>query len=176
MALSGNPNAAARVLVLGVGNILRTDEGFGPHAANELNRRFELAPGTTAIDGGTSAMELLEDMAGVDLLLILDAVASGRPPGSIVRLAGEEVPRFFTSKMSPHQVGIADVLASLALTGESPGETVIIGVEPASLELGMELSPAVAAAVPRVIDMAVGEMRRVGAEAKPRAAMAAAPV
>jgi hydrogenase maturation protease len=166
---------AARVVVLGVGNTLQSDEGVGPHAVDEMNQRFEFSPGVTAIDGGTSAMELLDDMASADLLLILDAVASGRAPGSVVKLTGEEVPMFFTNKLSPHQVGIADVLATLALTGESPRETIIIGVEPASLILGMELSPAVAAAVPRVIDMAVGELRRVGSEAKPRTAVTAAP-
>ena len=173
MALTGD-TAAARVLVLGVGNILLTDEGVGPYAVGELNRRFEFPPGTTAIDGGTSAMELLEDMAGVDLLLIIDAVSSGRSPGTVVRLAGEEVPVFFAAKLSPHQVGIADVLATMSLTGESPAETVIVGVEPASLKMGMELSPAAAAAVPQVIELVVGELRRVGVEARPRSAATAA--
>jgi hydrogenase maturation protease len=166
--------APTRVVVLGVGNILQTDEGAGPHAVDELNRRFELPPGTTAIDGGTSAMELLDDMAGADLLLIVDAVSSGRPPGSVVRLIGEEVPMFFTTKLSPHQVGIADVLATLALTEDSPKETMIIGIEPASLMLGMELSPAVEAAMPRVIDQVIGELRRVGVEVRLRTAAAAA--
>lgn len=88
-----------RVVVLGVGNILRTDEGIGPHAVDGLNQRFAFPPGTTAIDGGTSAMELLDHMACADLLLILDAVASGRPPGSVVKLAGDEVPMFFATKL-----------------------------------------------------------------------------
>lgn len=165
---------ATRVVVLGVGNLLQTDEGVGPHAVYELNRRFELEPAVTVIDGGTSAMELLEDMAKADLLLILDAVSSGRPAGSVVKLSGDEVPRFFTTKLSPHQVGIADVLATLALTDESPTETIIIGVEPASLKLGMELSAAVAAAVPRVIDQVIGELRRAGIAIKPASAAAAA--
>jgi hydrogenase maturation protease len=173
VAPSGN-RVTRRVVVLGVGNILQSDEGVGPHAVDELNRRFELPPGTTALDGGTSAMELLDDMARADLLLILDAVSSGRPPGSVVKLVGEEVPMFFTSKLSPHQVGIADVLAALFLNEESPGETIIIGVEPASLKLGMELSPLVAAAVPSVIDQVIGELRRVGVELGLRPAAAAA--
>jgi len=171
--LSGGA-VAARVVVLGVGNVLQTDEGVGPHCVYELNRRFELDPAVMVIDGGTSAMELLEDMAKADLLLILDAVSSGRPAGSVIKLSGDEVPRFFTSKLSPHQVGIADVMAALALTDESPGETIIIGVEPASLKLGMELSAEVAAAVPRVIDQVIVELRRVGIVIKPASAAAAA--
>jgi len=158
---------ASRVVVLGIGNVLQTDEGVGPQSVYEFKRRYDLEPAVTLIDGGTSSMELLDDMAKADLLLILDAVSSGRPAGSVVRLSGDEVPQYFTSKLSPHQVGIADVLAALALTDESPGETIIIGVEPASLKLGMELSPEVAAVVPRVIDMVIGELRRVGIAIKP---------
>lgn len=175
MALAAD-GVLGKVVVLGVGNILQTDEGVGPHAVGELNRQFALPPGTTAIDGGTSAMELLDDMAGADLLVILDAVAGGRPPGSVSRLSGEEVPVFFTTMLSPHQVGIADVLATLALTGESPRKTIVIGVEPASLALGMELSPKVAAAVPCVIDLVIAELHRVGEKVRPRTAAAAVPV
>lgn len=165
---------ATRVVVLGIGNVLQTDEGVGPRCVREFERRFELEPAVMLIDGGTSAMELLDDMAKADLLLILDAVSSGRPAGSVVKLSGDEVPRFFTTKLSPHQVGIADVLAALALTDESPGETIIIGVEPASLKLGMELSPTVAAAVPRVIDEVIVELRRVGIAIEPATATAQA--
>jgi hydrogenase maturation protease len=114
------------------------------------------------IDGGTSAMELLEDMAGSDLLIIMDAVRNGAAPGNVVRIAGDDVPAFFTRKLSPHQIGIADVLATLVMTGESPKETVILGVEPAVLEMGMELSAPVAAAVPALIDHVRGELRRCG--------------
>jgi hydrogenase maturation protease len=94
----------------------------------------------------------------------------------VIKLTGEDVPRFFTTKLSPHQVGISDVLATLSLTGESPQETIIIGVEPESLRMGMRLSPCVAAAVPQVIDELFGELRRHGVEPKPRVVAAAASV
>ena len=109
-----------RIVVLGVGNLLLTDEGVGPHAIDALNARYAVPSQATLIDGGTSAMELLDDMADADLLVIVDAVKSGAAPGSVVKLTGDEVPKFFTTKLSPHQVGIADVLATLALSGESP--------------------------------------------------------
>lgn len=147
-----------RAVVLGVGNLLMADEGVGPHAITALEKRYETPSQATFIDGGTSAMELLDDMASADLLLIVDAVASGKVPGTVVRLAGDDVPRFFTTKLSPHQVGIADVLATLAITDESPKETIIIGVEPARLAMGMELSAVVEAAMPRVLGHVVDEL------------------
>lgn len=159
-----------RIVVLGVGNVLFTDEGVGPHAIDALNERYAVPEEASFVDGGTSAMELLDDMSRADLLLILDAVRSGKAPGSVVKLAGEEVPKFFTQKLSPHQVGIADVLATLAMADESPKETVVIGVEPADLGMGMELSPAVAAAVPQVLDHVTGELSRYGVAMRMRAA------
>lgn len=152
----------ARFVVLGVGNVLMSDEGVGPHAVRALAREYAAAPGVEIIDGGTSAMELLDDMAGADLLVIMDAVRSGAQPGELVRIAGDDVPRFFTRKLSPHQIGIGDVLACLELMGESPKETVVLGVEPGTLEMGMELSGPVAAAVPALVTQVRGELDRHG--------------
>jgi hydrogenase maturation protease len=153
---------ATRVVVLGVGNVLMSDEGVGPHAVAALARAYETPPGVEFVDGGTSAMELVEDMAGADLLVIMDAVRSGAAAGELVRIAGDEVPRFFTRKLSPHQIGIGDVLASLELMGESPRETVLLGVEPESMDIGMELSAPVAAAVPALVTQVLGELDRHG--------------
>jgi hydrogenase maturation protease len=158
-----------RAVVLGVGNLLMADEGVGPHAIAALARDYEIAPEAALIDGGCSAMELLDDMAGADLLLIIDAVASGSAPGSVVKLEGGDVPRFFTTKLSPHQVGLCDVLATLAIMDEAPKETIIIGVEPAKLRLDMELSPEVSAALPRVLHEVVHELDRRGFASRPRA-------
>lgn len=163
-----------RIVVLGVGNVLYTDEGVGVCAVNEIARRYELPPEVELIDGGTSGMELLDALAGADRLVIIDAVASGAVPGAIVRLEGDAVPRFFTTKLSPHQVGLCDVLAALSLMEESPAETVIVGVEPASLEMSMKLSPTVAAKLPAVLDVVMDELRRHGVAPRPRLPAAAA--
>ena len=157
-----------RVVVLGVGNVLMSDEGVGPHAIEAFAEGYSAPQGVTLVDGGTSAMELLDDMAGAQLLLILDAVASGAAPGTVIRLEGDEVPKFFTRKLSPHQVGIADVMATLALMDESPKETIILGVEPGEMSMGMELSAAVASAVPRVLAEVVWELGRRGVEVRAR--------
>jgi hydrogenase maturation protease len=94
----------------------------------------------------------------VDLLLVLDAVKGGGEPGTIVKLAGSDVPVFFRTKLSPHQVSICDVLAGLEFSGELPRDLVLIGVEPASLELGLELTPAIAARVPEMVAIAAAEL------------------
>jgi hydrogenase maturation protease len=100
----------------------------------------------------------------VDLLVVLDAVKGGGAPGSIVKLAGKEVPVFFRTKLSPHQVSICDVLAGLEFSGDLPKDVVLIGVEPDSLELGLELTPAIAARVPEMVALAVAELAARGVQ------------
>jgi hydrogenase maturation protease len=156
-----------RAVVLGVGNLLLSDEGVGPHAIARLERSLRLPPSVDLIDGGTSAMELLADLADADLLLIVDAVAGGGLPGTIHVLQGDDVPRFFTLKLSPHQVGLSDVLATLQIAGQSPRQTVIIGVEPASLALGMELSGEVSSALPALLDEVRRRLCAAGFDAQP---------
>lgn len=158
-----------RIVVLGVGNILLSDEGVGVRAIEALRESYLLPDGVEVIDGGTSGMELLEDLSSVDLLVVADAVKAGKPPASIIRIAGADVPVFFRAKISPHQVGLSDVLADLEFMGEPPRETVIIGVQPVSMETRMELTPEVAARLPEVVDMIVAELKSHGVTAQPRA-------
>lgn len=151
-----------RTVVLGIGNIILSDEGVGVRAAEALQAAFELPADVEVIDGGTAGMELLGPLAGIDLLLVLDAIKAGREPGTVVTLVGAEVPVLFRSKLSPHQIGISDVLAGLEFSGEAPRDLVLIGCEPDSLELGLELTPAVAAQVPEMVRLAVAELARRG--------------
>lgn len=162
-----------RIVVLGVGNILLSDEGIGVRAVEKLQRDFVLPAEVAVIDGGTTGMEMLEDMACADHIVIIDAVRSGNAPASIVRLAGEQVPVFFRTKLSPHQIGLSDVLATLVLTGEQPGGVTVIGVEPVSLETSMTLSPQVEAVLPEVVSQVVNELRQLGVVVKCIAAQAA---
>ena len=105
--------AARRAVVLGVGNILLSDEGIGVHAVNALEARYEIPAEVEIIDGGTSAMDCLDRIAESDFLLIADCVRGGREPGSLVRLGDGELQAFFRTRISPHQVGLCDVLATL---------------------------------------------------------------
>ena len=147
-----------RIVVLGIGNILMSDEGVGVRTVEELARRYDLPPEVEVIDGGCSGMEMLDDLARADHVVIVDAVQAGVPPASLVTLHGDDVPAFFTAKLSPHQVGLCDVLAALKLTDESPGSLTLIGVQPMSLDLAMELSPQVAAILPNIVARVVDEL------------------
>ena len=141
-----------RAVVLGVGNILLSDEGIGVHAVRALEARYELPPEAAAIDGGTSAMDCLDQLASADLLLIADCVRGGREPGTLVRLGDGELHAFFKTKISPHQVGLSDVLAALNFHGLAPARTVLIGAEPKSFALGLEPTPELAAKLPAIVE------------------------
>ncbi|MBI2389156.1 MAG: hydrogenase maturation protease [Deltaproteobacteria bacterium] len=150
--MSGDP----KVVVLGVGNLLMADEGVGVRCAQAVER--VVPPHVRVIDGGTSTHELLEDLEDLDLLIIVDAVASGRAPGAIVRLEDGSIPSAFSNKLSPHQHGINDLLATLRLLGRAPRRVVLLGVEPKRVALDLELSPEIAAALPALIARVVREI------------------
>jgi hydrogenase maturation protease len=162
-----------RIVVLGVGNILLSDEGIGVRAIEMLQRDFQLPPEVVVIDGGTTGMEMLEDLSNADHIIIIDAVRSGKAPATVVRLADEQVPQFFRTKLSPHQIGLADVLATLALMGQQPGGVTVIGVEPVSLETSLSLSPQVEARLPELMDLLVTELHELGVAVKTPMAKAA---
>ncbi len=162
-----------RAVVLGVGNILLSDEGIGVHAVRALEERYELPPEVAVIDGGTSAMDCLDQIASVDLLLIADCVRGGREPGALVRIGEGELLAFFRTKISPHQVGLSDVLAALTLHGSAPARTVLIGAEPKSFELGLEPTPELAAKLPAIAEALAAELTAAGLTLVPRAAASA---
>lgn len=139
-----------RVVVLGVGNLIMGDEGVGVRAIEALEAQGGLPEHVRTVDGGTSTHELLEDLENLDLLVIVDAVASKEPPGTIVSMEGDQIPSSFSNKLSPHQHGINDLLAKLTLLGREPKRLALFGVVPERIELGMELSAPVADAIPEV--------------------------
>lgn len=158
-----------RAVVLGIGNTILSDEGVGVRAAEALLERYDPPANVVVVDGGTAGMELLEPLSNLDLLVVLDAVKGGKPAGSVVKLSGQEVPVFFRARLSPHQISICDVLASLEFIGDKPKDMVLIGVEPESLELGLELTPKVAARLPEMVDLAVAELAARGVAMKEKA-------
>lgn len=153
-----------KIIVLGVGNIILSDEGVGVRAVEELERRFAFPDYVELIDGGTSGMETMGSLANADHVLILDAVNTGAAPATLVRLSGAEVPKFFSLKMSPHQVSLSDVLATLEFAGEPPRDVTVLGVVPVSLDNSLDLTPAVAAQLPKLVEMALAELRAWGVE------------
>lgn len=153
---------AAKVVILGVGNLLMTDEGLGVHAVTALEQGYAFPESVRCVDGGTSTQELLGDLEDLDHLIVLDAVSSGSAPATMIRLEGTDVPAQFTTKLSPHQIGIADLLAMLTFTGHAPKRVLLLGVEPEILKLGMELSPKVAARVPELCAQVIEELGKLG--------------
>ena len=147
-----------RTVVLGVGNTIMSDEGLGVHCVERLVESGALPESVVAVDGGTSTHELLGDIEGIDLLVIVDAVVTGGAPGSLIRLEGDRIPAAFSNKLSPHQHGINDLLATLQLVGRAPARVVLHGVMPARIELGMELSPEVEAVLPELAARVLAEV------------------
>jgi hydrogenase maturation protease len=113
-------------------------------------------------------MEMLEQLEDLDALIVVDCVRFGQPPATPVLLKGEDVPVFFKTKLSPHQVSLSDVLASLEFTNRAPKRTAIIGMQPASMDLAMELTPVVAARIDELLAMTLAELRSMGIEAERR--------
>ena len=159
---------AVPALVLGIGNILLGDEGAGVKAAAELAVRYTLPPEVEMIDGGTMGLELLPYLAGRRLMVIVDAVNTGAAPGTVVRLELDDPSDFFRAKISPHQIGIAEVLGVATITGELPGRVVLIGVVPKDLATGLDFSPEVAAQIPRMAAMVAAELEAAGFVLQPR--------
>jgi hydrogenase maturation protease len=150
------------VLILGLGNLLLSDEGVGVHAVNALGRRFQMPEGVESLDGGTSGMDLLDAIAGRDHLIVCDAIRSDERPGSVQRIDGDSIAAFFATRISPHQLGLSEVLANLELLGERPGHVTIIGVVPADLSLGIELSAAGREGMEKSIDFILDDLAAIG--------------
>lgn len=152
------------VLVLGIGNLLLQDEGAGVAALEEFGRKYEVPEGVELLDGGTSGIELLQHIQGRDRLIILDVVKMGKPAGTVVRMEGEAVPALFRKKISPHQLGLSDLLATAQLTGSMPRDVVLVGIEPKSLETGLTVSDEVGRNLEAMADMVARELASVGLE------------
>jgi len=150
-----------QALVLGIGNILVQDEGVGIRALEWLQAHC-VCPNVQMIDGGTMGLDLLHYLEGIDHLLILDAIQANKPPGSIITLRGDAVPTFLGMKISPHQIGVHDLLAVAQLKGSTPPEVVILGVQPQNLGVGLELSPVVSAQVEPLARQGLAQLKTWG--------------
>lgn len=157
-------------LVLGIGNLLWADEGFGVRCVEALHDRYELPEEVVLLDGGTQGLYLVNDVCAAERLLVLDAIDFGDPPGTLRVLVGDEVPRYaIAKKMSMHQTGFQDVLAAAELMGRAPREVVLIGVQPAELEdYGGSLTPKVSARLDEVVERAVAQLADWGFALRPR--------
>ena len=149
------------VLVLGIGNLLWADEGFGVRCVEKLGAEWQLPESVTAMDGGTQGLYLLPYVQGARRLIVFDAIDYGLPPGTMKRVEGDQVPRFMgAKKMSLHQTGFQEVIAAADLTGQLPEQLLLIGVQPEELDdYGGSLRPAVKARLGEAVALAVAALR-----------------
>lgn len=155
------------ILVLGIGNVLLTDEGIGVRALNELERRYSFPENVELLDGGTAGIELLRHIRNRDYLIIIDAMKFNQAPGTVSRVEGNDVPAAFRTRISPHQLGLSDLLAAAMLTGELPENLVLFGVEPESLDIGLNLTDTVEASVEKLTGAIIDELRSIGCSIVP---------
>ena len=150
------------ILVLGLGNTIMTDDGFGVKVVTTLSSRYHFQGPVQLLDGGTLGLDLLPYLEEIESLLIIDALDMRDKPGKIFRIEGDEVPRAFASKLSVHQMGLQDLLAVAELQGHVPRNLVVWGVQPECIEMGTELTANVAATVEPVVEKVLEELRRWG--------------
>jgi len=167
-------DARIPILVLGLGNVLCGDDGAGVMAVHRLRSAYELPSPVRVVDGGTLGLDLLALVAAADRVILVDAVRGDDPPGTLVRLAGDEVAPAVYERLSSHQVGVADLLAGAALCERYPSEVVIVGVVPDAIELRLGCTPDVAAQLDALVERVVDELRRMGVEPRRRVAPHAA--
>lgn len=146
------------ILVLGIGNLVMTDDGIGVRVVQLLAERYRFPEQVTVLDGGTLGLDLLPQISQAQRLLIIDAVETGAEPGTLIRLSGTEIPLALTTRLSPHQMGLKDLLAVGSLLGQSPQEIVLWGVQPQTVELALHLSPPVAAQLESLVDKVLEDL------------------
>ncbi len=141
-----------QITILGVGNILMQDEGFGVRVVEELLSQYRFPENVQVLDGGTLGMELLRFLIGTDRLLLIDAVSGGLPPGSFYQFNHDEVKAYFKEKVSMHELGIQDVLGVMEVLEKPAKEIRILGVQPLVIDIGLDMTPIVAAGVQPVVE------------------------
>ncbi|MFZ0429503.1 MAG: hydrogenase maturation protease [Acidobacteriota bacterium] len=155
--MSGERQSSSLAVVLGMGNLILSDDGLGVQALHLLEQDPRVPAGASLVDAGTFGVELLGYVAGARRLLVLDAVDVGAAPGTLIRMEGEALSRL-PAAGNAHDVSLADLLLALRLMGQEPGSVVLIGIQPARIEPGTELSQPVRAALAKLVDAAVREL------------------
>ncbi len=171
---AGASGARHQTVVIGIGNPLMGDDGIGLAALQRI-QALEFVPYVERVDGGTWGMNLLQFVEESRRLLVLDAIEAGLEPGSPVTLEGDEIPRFLSTKLSPHQIELREVLALAELRGTLPEEVVAIGIQPGRVEMSERLSPAVEARLDDLVERCVERLLSWGHRATPLPATAPPP-
>jgi hydrogenase maturation protease len=153
---------ATPLLVLGLGNVLLCDDGVGAAAISLLLDRYRPPRGVRILDGGTLGLSLLPYLQEADNVILVDAIRADAPAGSLVRLDGEDVAPAVATRLSPHQIGVSDLLDGARWLGRYPARLVLLGIVPGAIDLAVGLSPAAARSLPALVERVVEEAARLG--------------
>jgi hydrogenase maturation protease len=155
----------ARVMVVGIGNVLNSDDGLGPFVARTLQGSFDFPGDVEVLDAGTPGMDLVSMLHGVETALLVDAVRDQGAPGDVRRYDRASIVKGGTrTTVSPHEPGLREALLTMDFRGGGPSDVVLWGAIPGSVELGTSLSPAVRASVAAVVEGVLSDLRRLGVE------------
>jgi len=157
------------IRILGVGNVLCTDDGLGPYAIKVLEAQFEFPEGVEVLDVGTPGLDFTPYLADARMVIVLDTVKSEEAAGTLRLLRDREiVAKPPPSRMSPHEPGLREALMATEFSDSSPEEILLVGVVPETTDGGTRLTAAVEAAVPKVVATVVEELEKLGRPAVPR--------
>lgn len=146
------------IAIIGLGNILLRDEGIGVHVINTIKQRYTFSPYVEIIDGGTMGLDLLPILQGRDKILIVDAVDFGMEPGHIGIIENDAIPSTLNSKLSVHHIGLSDVLFASKLMGISPSEIYLIGIQPKSIDVGLDMTEEIKGSLEVLINMVLEKL------------------
>ena len=155
-------------VVIGLGNPLMGDDGLGIAVAQRLAADWELPEAVQVVDGGTWGLNLLPVIEDAGRVLLVDAIEMNEPPGTLIRLSRERLPKYLATKISPHDVDLRDVLALAELRGTLPEDTVAIGLEPCVVALGDRLSAPIQERLEALLAAVIADLRARGHECRPR--------
>lgn len=156
------------IAVLGIGNVLLSDDGVGVHVIRHLQEAYSFPDSVQLIDGGTKGLDLLPYFEALERILIVDAANFGKAPGTIDLVEGEKIPAFLSTKLSVHQIGLPDTLFAAKLMNITPSEMTLVGIQPKSMETGTELSPEIQDRIPHLVTEVLKKLKDWGVEAEPR--------
>ncbi|GGJ58908.1 hydrogenase maturation protease [Anoxybacillus voinovskiensis] len=148
-----------KITILGIGNLLYSDEGVGIHALPLIEEQLSSFENVDIVEGATDGIKLLGLVEDSDYLIIIDAVNAGKEAGTIIQLVGDEIPAYCGIKMSIHQLGFQEVLLAAKMRETYPKQIVLFGIQPASLELGIQLSPTVQVQLPELVKRVVQQIQ-----------------
>jgi hydrogenase maturation protease len=157
----------ARVVVLGIGNVLNSDDGLGPFVARTLQAGWDLDGDAEILDAGTPGMDIISLLHGADAAIFVDAVRDQGGPGDVKRYDRAEIVKGGTkTSMSPHEPGLREALLAMEFRGGGPSEVILWGAIPESIELGTVLTATMRRSVPAIVEGVLEDLRRLSVGAR----------